>query len=162
MQSGYRREEEDSGEQLDRHWNELLQELRLAQTGTQILFAFLLSIAFQSQFQTADQFTHTVYAITVVASALAVALFLAPVSLHRIVYRQGLRDRLVTIADWLARAGLVFLVAAICGGVLIALDVVMSRTAAVIIVAAVLAWFVTFWLAIPAWVRRSADRGAQA
>jgi hypothetical protein len=153
----YQREEEDSGEQLDRHWNELLQELRLAQTGTQILFAFLLSIAFQNQFHAADRFTHTVYAATLVASALAVALFLAPVSFHRMVYRQGLRDRLVIITDWLARAGLVFLVVAICGGVLIALDVVMSRTAAIVIDAAVLAWFVTFWLAIPAYVRATRE-----
>jgi Family of unknown function (DUF6328) len=153
----YRRAEEDSGEQLDRHWNELLQELRLAQTGTQILFAFLLSIAFQNQFHAADRFTHTVYAVTLVASALAVALFLAPVSFHRVVYRQGLRDRLVTITDWLAQAGLVFLVAAICGGVLIALDVVMSRTAAIVVVAGVLAWFVMFWLAIPAYVRATRE-----
>jgi hypothetical protein len=147
----YRRQEEDSGEQLDRHWNELLQELRLAQTGTQILFAFLLSIAFQNQFHAADRFTHTVYAVTLVASALAVALFLAPVSFHRVVYRQGLRDRLVTITDWLAQAGLVFLVAAICGGVL------MSRTAAIVVVAGVLAWFVMFWLAIPAYVRATRE-----
>ena len=152
MVGAYRREEEDSGEQLDRHWNELLQELRLAQTGTQILFAFLLGIAFQNQFHTADLFTHDVYAGTLVASALAVALFLAPVSLHRITYRRKVRDRLVVVSDRLARAGLVFLVIAICGGVLIALDVVMSRPAAIIVVAVVLAWFVTFWLVIPAYV----------
>ncbi|MEV5966947.1 DUF6328 family protein [Kribbella sp. NPDC051952] len=149
---GYRREEEDSGEQLDRHWNELLQELRLAQTGTQILFAFLLGIAFQNQFHSADQFTHDVYAGTLVASAFAVALFLAPVSLHRITYRRKVRDQLVVVSDRLARAGLVFLVAAIGGGVLIALDVVISRPAAIIVVAVVLAWFVTFWLVVPAYV----------
>jgi hypothetical protein len=149
----YRREDESSGEQLDRHWNELLQELRLAQTGTQILFAFLLGIAFQNQFHTADRFTHNVYACTLVASAFAVALFLAPVSLHRIVYRHKLRDQLVSIADRLAQAGLVFLVIAICGGVLIALDVVLARSLAILIVAVVLAWFITFWLAIPAYVR---------
>ncbi|TCC54467.1 hypothetical protein E0H73_39180 [Kribbella pittospori] len=157
MTQHYRREDESSGQRLDRHWNELLQELRLAQTGTQILFAFLLSIAFQNRFQGADNFTHFIYACTLIASALAVALFLAPISLHRIVYRQGLRDRLVTIADYLLRAGLVFLVAAVCGGLLIALDVVASRPVAIGVVIAVLAWFVTFWFVIPAYVRQARE-----
>jgi hypothetical protein len=150
----YDREEEDSGEKLDRHWNELLQELRLAQTGTQILFAFLLGIAFQNQFHTADDFTHDIYACTLIASALAVALFLAPVAFHRLLYRQHLRDRLVISADRLTRAGLTCLVIAICGGVLIALDVVLSRTLALVLVGFVLLWFIAFWLAIPAYVRR--------
>jgi hypothetical protein len=70
----YERDDESTGERLDRHWNELLQELRLVQTGTQILFAFLLGIAFQTQFHTADGFTHAVYAGTLIAAALAVAL----------------------------------------------------------------------------------------
>ena len=141
----YRRDEEDGGERLDRHWNEMLQELRLAQTGTQILFAFLLTIAFQSGFQSADQFTHIVYTCTLTASALAVGLFLAPVSFHRVVYEQQLRDRLVPISHRLVGAGLVFLIIATAGGVLVALDAVLSRTTALIIVTAVLIWFTAFW-----------------
>ena len=152
----YEREEEDVGERLDRHWNELLQELRLAQTGTQILFAFLLTIAFQNQFQAAHQFTHYVYASTLTASALAVAMFLAPVSFHRIVYQQGLRDRLVPIAHQLTSAGLIFLLAAIAGGILIALDAVLSRAVALVILGVVLLWFIVFWYALPAYVRRTA------
>ncbi|WP_405060054.1 DUF6328 family protein [Kribbella sp. NBC_01505] len=156
--ASYRREEEDSGERLDRHWNELLQELRLAQTGTQILFAFLLGIGFQSQFQAADQFTHHVYAATLIASALAVALFLAPISFHRIVHRQGLRDRLVTVTDRLTQIGLAFLVVAMAGGVLLALDVVLSRPVALGLVTGILVWFAIFWLVVPLVVRaRSAE-----
>ncbi|MDX2967822.1 DUF6328 family protein [Kribbella solani] len=98
---------------MARHWNELLQELRLVQTGTQILFAFLLGIAFQNRFGDTDDFTHVVYACTLVAAAMAVALFLAPVAFHRVLYRQGLRDRLVVITDRLARAGIAFLLVAI-------------------------------------------------
>jgi hypothetical protein len=150
----YDRDDESSGERLDRHWNELLQELRLMQTGTQILFAFLLGIAFQNQFHTADAFTHDIYACTLVCAALAVALFLAPVALHRGLYQQGLRDRLVPIAHRLAHVGMAFLVLSICGGVLIALDVVMPRAGAVAVVAGVLVWFVALWLVIPAYVRR--------
>ena len=149
----YQREEEDSGEQLDRHWNELLQELRLAQTGTQILFAFLLGIAFQNQFHSADAFTHAVYAGTLVASALAAAFFLAPVALHRVLYGRGLRDRLVTVTDRLARGGMTLLLASMSGGVLIALDVVLPRPAAGVMVGGVLIVFLALWLALPAYVR---------
>jgi hypothetical protein len=151
----YERDDESSGERLDRHWNELLQELRLAQTGTQILFAFLLGIAFQNQFHAADGFTHTVYAGTLVAAALAVALFLAPVALHRVLFEHGMRDRLVTITDRMARGGMAMLVASMAGGVLIALDVVLPRPVAVATVVGVLAWFVGLWLALPAYVRRT-------
>jgi len=156
-EAGYERNGEDEAKRLDRHWNELLQELRLAQTGTQILFAFLLTIAFQAKFQEADAFTHDVYAVTLIASALAVGLFLAPVSFHRLVYRQKLRDRMLPIAGHMTSAGLVFLVIAIAGGVLLALDVVLSRTVALIIVAFVLVWFTVFWYAVPAWVRANAN-----
>ncbi|NIK59006.1 DUF6328 family protein [Kribbella shirazensis] len=149
----YERNGESSGERLDRHWNELLQELRLMQTGTQILFAFLLGIAFQGPFHGADDFTHAVYAGTLIAAALAVALFLAPVALHRVLYQQGQRDQLVTIAHWLTTSGMAFLVASMCGGVLIALDVVLPRSAALAVVAVVLVWFLVFWLVIPAYVR---------
>ena len=155
----YSRPEEDAGERLDRHWNELLQELRLAQTGTQILFAFLLSIAFQAKFQDADTFTHDVYAGTLVASALAVGLFLAPVSFHRVVYQHKLRDKMLPIAGKMASAGLVFLVVAMAGGVLLALDVVLSRAVAIIVTAIVAVWFTVFWYVIPAWVRANANGG---
>jgi hypothetical protein len=154
----YVREDEDAGERLDRHWNEILQELRLAQTGTQILFAFLLTIAYQNQFQAADQFTHDVYAVTLITSALAVALFLAPVALHRMLYQQGLRHRLVPISHHLVGAGLVFLMAAITGGVLLALDAVLSRPVAFTIVAAVLLCFLILWYALPVYVRTAARR----
>jgi hypothetical protein len=149
----YVRDDEGSGERLDRHWNELLQELRLAQTGTQILFAFLLGIAFQNQFHSADAFTHAVYAGTLVASALAAAFFLAPVALHRVLYGRGLRDRLVTVTDRLARGGMTLLLASMSGGVLIALDVVLPRPAAGVMVGGVLIVFLALWLALPAYVR---------
>jgi hypothetical protein len=153
----YERTGESSGERLDRHWDELLQELRLVQTGTQILFAFLLGIAFQNQFHTADEFTHGIYACTLIAAALAVSLFLAPVAFHRFLYREGLRDRLIIITDRSARAGMALLVASLCGGVLIALDVVLPRLAATALVIVLLVWFLALWLALPAYVRHKRD-----
>lgn len=155
MAGSYERDE-DQAEQLDRHWSELLQELRLAQTGTQILFAFLLTIAFSQPFQNADRFTHLVFTGTLVTSAIAAGLFLAPVSFHRMVFQQRLRDRMIPIAGVLTSAGLLFLVAAIAGGLLLALDVALSRTAALIIAGVVLLFFLLLWYALPAWVRRRA------
>jgi hypothetical protein len=89
----------------------------------------------------------------VIASALSVALFLAPVSFHRMVYRQGLRDRLLVGADRLARAGLVSLILAVCGGVLLALDVILPRGLAIAIAAVLLLLFVLLWFILPAYVR---------
>jgi len=151
----YTRRDEDEGERLDRQWNELLQELRLAQTGTQILFAFMLSIAFTNRFQDADTFTHDVFTGTLIATALAMGLFLAPVSFHRIVFQRRLRDRMIPIAGRMASGGMVFLVLAISGGLLLAIDVVTSRPVALVIVAVVLAWFIGFWYVLPAFVRRT-------
>ncbi|HEY0475336.1 MAG TPA: DUF6328 family protein [Kribbella sp.] len=151
----YVRQEEDAGERLDRQWNELLQELRLAQAGTQILFAFLLTIAFSNRFPSADQFTHDVFVGTLVASALAVGLFLAPVSFHRILFQKKMRDRMIPIAGRMAAGGLFFLILATAGGILIAVDVVLPRKAALIVVGFVVAWFVVFWYAVPLWVRHA-------
>jgi hypothetical protein len=153
----YQRLEEDEGERLDRQWIELLQELRLAQTGTQILFAFLLGIAFTNVFQDADAFTHDVYAGTLIASALATGLFLAPVSFARIVFRRRMRDKMIPIAGRMTSAGMLILMVAISGGLLLALDVVLNRTVAIVAVAVVLAWFLGFWYVLPAWIRRSSE-----
>jgi hypothetical protein len=155
-QKHYTRDESEA-EALDRHWQELLQELRVAQAGTQILFAFLLTIAFTQPFRESDDVTHRVFAITLILAALATALLIAPVPFHRIVFRHRLRDRMVAIAGHMASAGLFLLMLAMAGGVFMALDVALSRTAAAVLVAVVVVWFVLFWYVLPAAVRRSGD-----
>lgn len=153
----YTRNEDQAG-RYDRHWNELLQELRIAQTGVQILFAFLLTIAFTSPFRDADDFTHDVFAVTIVLSAMSMALLIAPVSFHRIVFRQGLRDRMIPLASRMTAGGLALLMLAVCGGLLLALDVVLVRWLAITVDGAALLWFIVFWYVIPARVRaRSAS-----
>jgi|RhiMethySRZTD1v2_1073278.scaffolds.fasta_scaffold293702_2 uncharacterized membrane protein len=147
--------EEGEAEALDRHWHEILQELRLAQTGTQIMFAFLLTIGFTTPFQASDDFTYALYAATLVTTAIAMGLFLAPVAFHRVVFQERLRDRMVPIADRLASVGLLFLVAAIAGALLLALDVVMGRGAAIAVVLGVVTITVLLWYALPAWVRQT-------
>jgi Family of unknown function (DUF6328) len=146
--------DENRVEQLDRHWIELLQELRLAQTGTQIFFAFLLTIAFTQPFRDADRFTHLVFAGTLITSAIAMGLFLAPVSFHRLTYQKKVRDKMLPIAGRLTIVGMVFLVIAIAGGLMLALDVVLGRNEAYVVVAVVVAIVLVSWYGLPAWVRR--------
>jgi Family of unknown function (DUF6328) len=149
----YTREGESKAESLDRHWQELLQELRVAQAGTQILFAFLLTIAFSQPFREADDLTHRVYAVTLTTASLATALLIGPVPFHRMVFRQRLRDRMVTIAGRMASGGLFLLMLSMAGGLFLALDVALSRTMAAIIVSAALGWYVLFWYVLPLYVR---------
>jgi hypothetical protein len=149
--------DEDEAHRFDRHWTELLQELRLAQTGTQILFAFLLGIAFTSPLRSADDFAHTVYAITLILTVMATGLLIAPVSFHRMVFQRRLRDRMVPLSSRMAAGGLFLLMLAVCGGLLLALDVVLPRLAAVLIDVGALAWFIAYWYVIPGVVRRRGD-----
>lgn len=151
-EKNYTRDESEA-ESLDRHWQELLQELRVAQAGTQILFAFLLTIAFTQPFRDADDVTHKVFSVTLILAALASALLIGPVPFHRLLFRQRLRDRMVAIAGHMASGGLFLLMLAIAGGVFMALDAVLSRGATLVIVVAVLVWFVLIWYVLPLVVR---------
>jgi hypothetical protein len=151
----YTRNGESEAESLDRQWQELLQELRVAQAGTQILFAFLLTIAFTQPFREADDLTHRVYAVTLVLASLATAMLIAPVPFHRMVFRQRLRDHMVTIAGRMASGGLFLLMLSMAGALYLALDVAISRTMAVIVVVAALVWYVVFWYGLPLYVRRT-------
>lgn len=150
----YTRPHESEAEQLDRHWLELLQELRVAQTGIQILFAFLLVIAYSRPFQEAGDFSHAVFAVTLVLTAMSAGLLIAPVSVHRMVYRRKLRPELVRIAARMAVGGLLLMLASVAGGLLLALDVVLPRTAAVAVVVGVVVWFSVFWYVVPFQLRR--------
>jgi Family of unknown function (DUF6328) len=83
--------DETETERLDRNWSELLQELRVTQTGTQIITGFLLTLAFKQRFTDLDQFQIDVYLVLVVIAAFTTALGLAPVSLHRSLFRRRTR-----------------------------------------------------------------------
>src|SRR6185437_5639709 len=97
---------ESAAHRLDRNFSELLQELRVAQTGVQILFAFLLSIAFQQRFTSLQNYQRVFYLVTLMAAALAAVLLIAPVAVHRMLFRQHLKDEVVALTSRLAVAGL--------------------------------------------------------
>ena len=147
--------DETEDEQADRRYEELLQELRVAQTGVQFLFAFLLTLAFTQRFSQIDDFQLAVYVGTLLATAVASALLIGPVPLHRILFHRGLKPRLVQGSDLMARGGLVMLCLAINGAVLLILDVVLSGVLPFLLSAAVTLWFLLVWYVLPMAARRS-------
>ena len=127
--------DESEAERLDRNYSELLQELRVAQTGVQILFAFLMTIAFQQRFNEIDDFQRTVYVITLLCAAISALLLISPVSAHRVLFRRHRKDELVTFTGRVAAGGLIFLLAAMLGAVLLVIDWVANLPLAIAIVA---------------------------
>ncbi|WP_029287208.1 DUF6328 family protein [Cellulomonas sp. HZM] len=145
-------------ERMDRNWSELLQELRVTQTGTQILLGFLLTVPFQQRFGTLDGYQRGMYLVLVSLAALATTLIVAPVSLHRALFRRRLKRELVDVAAWFARAGLVVIALVLAGAVSLLFDVVVSRTAGVVVGVGALAVLVVCWWLVPRVVVRRAYR----
>jgi hypothetical protein len=141
---------------LDRNLNELLQELRVAFTGVQVLFAFLLGLAFTARFARLGRFELTLYTVSVMATALATVALIAPVSFHRMVFRRRQKAVLVAVADRLLLVGLGLLVVAITSAVLLILDVALGRWQGLVGGGAVALAGLLTWYALPMWARRSA------
>ena len=152
---------ETADERHDRNFNELLQELRVAQTGVQILVAFLLATAFTTTMQHAGTFPRVLLAGTLVVSALSVALLIAPVALHRWLFQLHVKGLLVHVVSRLARAGLLLMMFAIAGACLLTLDAVLSRSVAFWLSAGVFAVFVALWVVLPLVLRRAHGHRAQ-
>jgi hypothetical protein len=144
-------ESESESERWQRNYSELLQELRVAQMGVQILFAFLLTLSFSNRFDENDRFAEVTYLVALLAAAAATALLIAPVAYHRVLFRQGRKPYLVRSAHRMAYAGLVLLVVAVVSAVMLALDHVLSRPAAVTAAAVTGVWFVFLWVVAP-WI----------
>ncbi|GAB3043629.1 DUF6328 family protein [Parafrigoribacterium mesophilum] len=123
---------ETADERYDRNWVEILQELRVTQTGTQIISGFLLTLAFQQRFSDLDTFQVAVYVVLVLLAAVSTCLGLTPVSLHRTLFRRHEKRRIVVIGNRLLKATLVAVSVLTAGVVLFILDVVVGRIAGVI------------------------------
>ncbi len=121
-------------------YGEILQEVRVAQTGVQILFAFLLTLAFQARFGSITGFQRHLYVVTMMLCATATALLIAPSAFHRVVYRRRLKQHLVQAANRLALAGMVLLLS-LASAVLLVMDVVLGLVPAIVLAAALLVWF---------------------
>jgi hypothetical protein len=136
-------------ERWDRNFAELLQELRVAQTGVQILFAFLLSLPFTNRFGQIDQLDRLTYMITLIAAATATAFLIAPASYHRLVFRQGRKPEVVAMASRMATLGLLCLLVAVVGAVFLVTDVVFESTVAAVTGGALIGLYVFLWYVMP-------------
>ena len=154
---GRAREAEDAGEtrkqRVDRELMELLQELRVALPGVQILFAFLLIVPFQETADRISDFQRYVYFLTLLAVSVATGLLIAPAAQHRVLFRQHDKEGLLRRSSRSAYAGLVALAVAIVAAVLLVTDVLFSRTQAWVTAAGVAALLVWWWIAVPWWQR---------
>ncbi|MEU6443783.1 DUF6328 family protein [Streptomyces sp. NPDC047046] len=146
-------------ERADRKWADLLQELRVAQTGVQILFGFLLTVVFQQRFTTLSDTDRTIYVVTVVLGAATTGALVAPVSFHRLLSGQRLKPETVRWAGRLTLVGLALLLATMASSMLLILRVVLSPNGTALwLVAGIAAWFALCWFAFPAWARHAARR----
>jgi hypothetical protein len=144
-------------EVIDRNLTELLQEMRVAITGVQILFAFLLTLPFSARFDELGAFGTTVYAVTLLSTATATLVLIAPVSFHRTLFRQRRKEQLVAFADGALLVGLALLLLGIAAAVLLVLDVVLGRWPAVACCAFVIVLGVVAWYLLPLRQRRRPD-----
>ena len=142
-------EEESHHERITRNWNEMLQELRVTQTGVQILTGFLLTLPFQQRFPTLDSLQRTAYLVVLAGAVMATSFFVAPVSYHRLLFHQNAREWLVKNGDRAARAGLIMLALSMCGAMWLIFDVVAGRLASSIVLPVALVFFAGLWWAIP-------------
>lgn len=145
---------ETPNEKLDRNWNELLQELRVTQTGTQILTGFLLTVPFQGRFGELNLDQRMFYLGLVFMSAVTTGIMVAPVSLHRWLFRKGAKSTLVASGDRLLRVGLVSLALVVAGVILLVFDVVATRTASLLAAGVLFALLIIGWFVMPAVLAR--------
>jgi uncharacterized membrane protein len=141
--------DESEEERLDRNLGELLQELRVALPGVQVLFAFLLAVPFQQNFTKISEFEKKIYFATLILTTISAALLIAPSAYHRLTFRYQQKHRLVFISNRLAIAGLGFLALAMTCAVLLITDVLFGTTTTIITVAVILTMFAVLWVALP-------------
>jgi hypothetical protein len=144
-------------QRADRNFAELLAELRVLQTGVQILFGFLLILAVQPVFSRASTFARVTYLITLLLCCAATALLMAPVAYHRALFAKGLKPEVVRASNRLARSGMATLFLAIVSAVLLVIDLVLGLTLAIVLASCVAVMFAVLWYLLP--LRRLRQHG---
>ncbi|MBX6356416.1 MAG: amine oxidase [Micromonosporaceae bacterium] len=145
--------QESEEERWRRNFNELLQELRVAQTGVQILFAFLLTLVFTARFGELSAVQKNVYLVALLSAAGAVSMIIAPVAYHRMLFRQRRKPEIVRIAHRMASAGLAFLLVSMVSSIYLVVEFMVNRAVAAVVTAVVGVWFALWWGVLP-WLRR--------
>src|ERR671928_1748999 len=140
---------ESEGERADRNFNDILQELRVTQTGVQILFGFLLTMPLQSRFDKLDGYEKGLLVVAVLLLATATACIIAPVAWHRALFRHRLKPEIVDASNVFAKGGLTALGLGIVASMLLMLDLVLPRWLAITLGVAVAVLLLTLWAASP-------------
>ncbi|MEV5875235.1 DUF6328 family protein [Streptomyces sp. NPDC052101] len=149
---------ETEEERADRMWVELIQEVRVAQTGVQILFGFLLTVVFQQKYAQLAAADQAIYIGTVVLGACATGALVGPVSLHRLVSGRRVKPQAVRLASRMTFAGLVLLLMTMASALLLILRVATHSGYVPYLVAAVVVWYLVCWYGLPLWARRHHTR----
>ena len=146
--------QETAEQRDDRNLNELIQELRVAGLGVQVLFGFLLSLPFSAKFSQISTGLRDLYLATVILAAMAIVLLAAPVAYHRLVFRRNMKERLVRFANLLAILGLTTVGAAVLAAVLLVTWYVAGALAGGLITAMLGVMLGGLWFAVPLVSRR--------
>ncbi|HZB09948.1 MAG TPA: DUF6328 family protein [Rubrobacter sp.] len=148
---------EDPQERTARELIELLNELRVILPGVQVLFAFLLMVPFTQRFPDLDDLETGVFFMTLLCTAVATALLIAPSAHHRILWRGGVREQRLVLGNILTIAGLIFLLPAIVGVVFVITAFIFGLTAAVVVTGLLALFFVMLWFVFPLRYRGKED-----
>jgi hypothetical protein len=135
-------------------WLELIQEVRVAQTGVQILFGFLLTVVFQPKYDTLPRTDQVIYIVTVLLGAATTGALVGPVSLHRLVTGRRVKPQAVRWASRLTSVGLVLLLATMASALLLILRVATHGGLVPLLVTLVVVWYLLCWFVLPLWARR--------
>ena len=142
-------DDEQPEERLNRELIELLNELRVALPGVQVLFAFLLTVPFSDRFQTLTGSQRAIYFATFVGTTIATGVLMAPTAYHRIRFRQGDKERMLRTSNRFAIVGIAFLALSVVLAVVLTADLMFGLATAVIVGLCVLLFLVWVWFAIP-------------
>ena len=141
--------DETPNERSDRNWNDILQELRVALNGTQLIGGFLLAVAFQPRFDELDTYQLTLYLVLVSLAGLATVVGLAPVTLHRTLFRRQVKERVVRIGNRLLIGHLVVVALLVIGVSSLIFDWALSRAAGIIAMVVGVIVLLALWVALP-------------
>jgi hypothetical protein len=144
---------EEEQERLNRQMTELLNELRVAMPGVQVLFAFLLAVPFQQRFTTIDAFQRDVYFVTLIAAAVATAFLIAPSAYHRIAFQTHDKPQIIRIGTRQFICGLVALAIAMNCAVLLVTDMLFQAPTVIVTVAVIASLFAWLWFGLGLWRR---------
>jgi amino acid transporter len=151
--------QEDRKERVDRELIELLNEVRVALPGVQVLFAFLLVVPFQQGFVDVSELARLAYFAGLASSAVAIAFLIAPASYHRINLRRGVeeKERMFFTSSRLTLIGTAFLAAGICCSMFVVADILFGGTVALVIALLTAVVIVSLWYVLPLWARTTGD-----